>query len=85
MGFHKKNRGKTPFDCQNDWFGHNPAVREVEVEVADPHSCFSSTIPEFRNVHGFLGEKSEKPLGARDSVTNNKLNPHMASTPGCVP
>ena len=39
---------------------------------------------EFGSV-GFLGEgktevRGEKPLGARER-TNNKLNPHMASTP----
>ena len=37
-------------------------------------------------VVGFYGEgktgvPGEKPLGARER-TNNKLNPHMASTPG---
>ena len=43
---------------------------------------------EFGSV-GFLGEgktevRGEKPLGARER-TNNKLNPHMASTPGVEP
>ena len=38
---------------------------------------------------GFCGEgktgvPGEKPLGARKR-TNNKLNPHMASTPGVEP
>ena len=38
---------------------------------------------------GFLGEgktevPGEKPLGVRER-TNNKLNPHMASTPGVEP
>ena len=27
----------------------------------------------------------KKPLGARELRTNNKLNPHMASTPGFEP
>ena len=55
-----------------------------------PHSCSSSTwFPvEFGNV-GFWGERKtgvagEKPLGARER-TKNKLNPHMASTPGFEP
>ena len=39
----------------------------------------------FENV-GFLGEKKtkvlgDKPLGAKERA-NNKLNPHMVSTPG---
>ena len=43
---------------------------------------------EFESV-GFQGEgktgvPGEKPLGARER-TNNKLNPHMASTPGFEP
>ena len=43
---------------------------------------------EFGSV-GFCGEgktrvPGEKPLGARER-TNNKLNPHMASTPGFEP
>ena len=43
---------------------------------------------EFGSV-GFRGEgktgvPGEKPLGARER-TNNKLNPHMASTPGVEP
>ena len=43
---------------------------------------------EFRNV-GFCGEKKtgvpgEKPLGA-EKRTNNKLNPHMTSSPGIDP
>ena len=43
---------------------------------------------EFGNV-GFRGEGKtgvprEKPLGAKER-TNNKLNPHMASTPGFEP
>ena len=57
--------------------------------VAHPQSGSSSTWflveLEFGNV-GFWGEgktgvPGEKPLGARER-TNNKLNPHMASTPG---
>ena len=43
---------------------------------------------EFRNV-GFCGEgktgvPGEKPLGA-EKRTNNKLNPHMTSSPGIKP
>ena len=43
---------------------------------------------EFRNV-GFYGERKtgvpgEKPLGA-EKRTNNKLNPHMTSSPGIEP
>ena len=43
---------------------------------------------EFRNV-GFCGEgktgvPGEKPLGA-EKRTNNKLNPHMTSSPGIEP
>ena len=33
---------------------------------------------------GKTGVPGEKPLGARER-TNNKLNPHMASTPGFEP
>ena len=33
---------------------------------------------------GKTGVPGEKPLGARKR-TNNKLNPHMASTPGVEP
>ena len=33
---------------------------------------------------GKTGVPREKPLGARER-TNNKLNPHMASTPGFEP
>ena len=59
------------------------------MEVAHPQSGSSSTWflveLEFENV-GFWGEgktevPGEKPLRARER-TNNKLNPHMASTPG---
>ena len=62
------------------------------MQVAHPHSGSSSTWflveLEFGNV-GFWGEgknrvPGEKPLGARER-TNNKLNPHMASTPGLEP
>ena len=62
------------------------------MQVAHPHNGSSSTIflveLEFGNV-GFSGEgktgvPGEKPLGARER-TNNKLNPHMASTPGFEP
>ena len=57
-----------------------------------PHSCSSSTrfLVEFGNV-GFWGEgkvktgvAEEKPLLARER-TNNRLNRHMASTPGFEP
>ena len=63
-----------------------------DLEVAHPQSGSSSTWflieLEFGNV-GFWGEgktgvPGEKPLGARER-TNNKLNPHMASTPGFEP
>ena len=63
-----------------------------DLEVAHPHSGSSSTWLlvelEFRHV-GLRGEgktavPGEKPLGARER-TNNKLNPHMASTPGFEP
>ena len=62
------------------------------MEVAHTQSGSSSTWfmaeLEFRNV-GFWGEgksgvPGEKPLGAKER-TNNKLNPHMASTPGFEP
>ena len=62
------------------------------MQVAHPHSGSSSTWflveLEFGNV-GFWGEgktgvPGEKPLGARER-TNNKLNPHMVSTPGFEP
>ena len=63
-----------------------------DLEVAHPQSGYSST-PflielEFGNV-GFWGEgktgvPGENPLGAKER-TNNKLNPHMASTPGFEP
>ena len=60
--------------------------------MAHPHSDSSSTWflveLEFGNAD-FWGEgktrvPGEKPLGARER-TNNKLNPHMASTPGFEP
>ena len=63
-----------------------------DLEVAHPQSGSSSTwfLVElvFGNV-GFWGEgktgvPGEKPLGAKER-TNNKLNPHMASTPGFQP
>ena len=63
-----------------------------DLEVAHPHSGSSSTWLlvelEFRHV-GLRGEgktavPGETPLGARER-TNNKLNPHMASTPGFEP
>ena len=59
------------------------------MDVAHPQSGSSSTQflieLEFGNV-GFWGEgktgvAGKKPLGAKER-TNNKLNPHMASTPG---
>ena len=59
-----------------------------DLEVAHPQSDSSSTWflveLEFENA-GFWGEgktgvPGEKPLGAKER-TNNKLNPHMASTP----
>ena len=62
------------------------------MEVAPPQSgssCTSFLVElEFDNV-GFRGEGKtgvprEKPLGAKER-TNNKLNPHMASTPGFEP
>ena len=62
------------------------------LEVAHPQSDSSSTRflieLEFGNV-GFWGERKtgvagEKHLGAKER-TNNKLNPHMASTPGFEP
>ena len=62
------------------------------MQVAHPQSGSSSTWflieLEFGNV-GFWGEgktgvPGEKPLGAKER-TNNKLNPHMASTPGFEP
>ena len=63
-----------------------------DLEVAHPQSGSSSTWflveLEFGNV-GFWGEgktgvAGEKPLGAKER-TNNKLNPHMALTPGFEP
>ena len=63
-----------------------------DLEVVHPNSGSSSiwflVELEFGNV-GFWGEGKtgitrEKPLGARER-TNNKLNPHMASTPGLNP
>ena len=65
-----------------------------DLEVAHPHSHSGSSFTwfpvelEFWNV-GFWGEgksgvPGEKPLGAKER-TNNKLNPHMASTPGFEP
>ena len=63
-----------------------------DLQVAHPHSGSSSpwflVELEFGNV-GFWGEgktgvPGEKPLGTRER-TNNKLNPHMASTPGFEP
>ena len=63
------------------------------MEVAHSYNGSSSTWflldLEFVNV-GFWGEgktgvPGEKPLGARELRTNNKLNPHMASTPGFEP
>ena len=63
-----------------------------DLQVAHPHSGSSSTWflveLEFENV-GFWGEGKtgvlgEKPLGARER-TNNKLNPHMSSTPRFEP
>ena len=62
------------------------------LEVAHPQSGSSSAQflieLEFANV-GFWGEgktevPGEKPLRARE-ITNNKLNPHMVSTPGFEP
>ena len=62
------------------------------MEVALPQRGSSSTRSqielEFGNV-GFrggrkTGEHGEKPLGTREG-TNNKPNPHMASTPGFEP
>ena len=62
------------------------------MEVAHPQSGSSSTLflveLEFANV-GFGGEgktgvPGEKPLGAKER-TNNRLNPHMESTPGFEP
>ena len=63
-----------------------------DLQVAHPHSGSSSTgflvELEFGNV-GFCGEgetgvPEEKPLGAKER-TKNKLNQHMASTPGVEP
>ena len=63
-----------------------------DLQVAYPYSGSSSTWflveLEFGNA-GFWGEgktgvPGEKPLGARER-TNNKLNPHMVSTPGFEP
>ena len=63
-----------------------------DLQVAHPHSGSLSTWflveLEFENV-GFWGEgktgvPGEKPLGAKER-TNNKLNPHMVSTPGFEP
>ena len=63
-----------------------------DLDVAHPQSGSSSTLflieVEFGNV-GFWGEgktgvPGEKPLGTKER-TNNKLNPHMASTPGFEP
>ena len=63
-----------------------------DLQVAYPYSGSSSTWflveLEFGNA-GFWGEgktgvPGEKPLGSRER-TNNKLNPHMASTPGFEP
>ena len=63
-----------------------------DLEVAHPQSGSSATWflveLEFGNV-GFWGEgktgvPGEKPLGAKER-TNNKLNPHMASTSGFEP
>ena len=62
------------------------------MEVAHLQSGSSSTWflveLEFENVvfwgEGKTGVLGEKPLGARER-TNNKRNPHMASTPGFEP
>ena len=63
-----------------------------DLEVAHPQSGSSSTWflveLEFGNA-GFWGEgktevPGEKPRGAKER-TNNKLNPHMPSTPGYFP
>ena len=63
-----------------------------ELEVVQPLSGSSSTWIlvdfDFGNV-GFGGEgqtgvPGEKPLGAKER-TKNKINPHMASTPGFEP
>ena len=63
-----------------------------DLQVAHPHSGSSSTWflveLEFGNVdfwgEGKIGIPGEKPLGGRERI-NNKLNPHMASTPGFEP
>ena len=69
------------------WYKINKQVNN-DLEVAHPQSGSSSTWflgeLEFGNV-GFWGEgKTGVPLGAKER-TNNKLNPHMASTPGFEP
>ena len=63
-----------------------------DFEVAHPQSVSSSTLflieLEFGNVglwgEGKTGVPGEKALGAKEK-TNNKLNPHVASTPGFEP
>ena len=68
---------------------NNNNNNDDDLEVAHSQSGSSSTQflteLEFGNV-GFCGDgkngvPGEKPLGAKER-TNNKLNPHMASTPG---
>ena len=63
-----------------------------DLEVAHPQSGPSSTCflveLEFGNAsfwgEGKTGVLREKPLGEKER-TNNKLNPHVASTPGFEP
>ena len=51
-------------------------VRAFQIELEFGHVGFQG--------EGKTGVPGEKPLGARER-TNNKLNPHMASTPGWGP
>ena len=60
------------------------------MQVAHPHSGSVRLPDSWSNwnlemlVFEERGKPEEKPLGARER-TNNKLNPHMASTPGFEP
>ena len=77
---------------KTNWQPLKELGHDNDLEVAHPQSGSLSTWflveLEFENV-GFWGERKtgvpgEKPLGAKER-TNNKLNPHMASTPGFEP
>ena len=80
-----------PVSTLNNSINNNNNNNNDDLEVAHPQSGSSSTQflieLEFENA-GFWGEgktwiPGEKPLGTKKR-TNNKLNPHMASTPGHI-